>query len=282
MNLLESQQQASPDDLIQVAKRIHHTPEDLTDGDLYERIWKFSTYVLRDIPISQLDLTEWDVDHERAMEYARMDGDHEPIIYDADADSIIDGTHRANAASLRGDETIRAWVGLPENIDPDHRINEVAMIDDFGDGGYEMERVFRRWTNEGEDAPVVGNINGYELRNKEINGRSMYYLFKSGECFGRATVDPAFGLDNTVKVAHIVVHPNHRRNGLGLGVYEFIMQSKKIVSDYDHTRFGRAMWQQLANKHVVRPLELDDSVGAPIKDTSHVYGTRTRMVASLR
>lgn len=172
---------------------------------------------------------------------------------------------------------MREFMRIVEN-----ELNEVKMIDDFGDEGYHVERVFNRWTAEGEDAPVVGNINGYELRNKDVGGRSMFYLFKDGECIGRATVDPARGMENTVKVAHIVVHPKHRRAGLGLGVYDHLLQSSSIVSDYDQTRYGRSLWAALARKYVVRPLEIDGSLSAPIIDTDPIYGTHTRMVASLR
>ena len=172
---------------------------------------------------------------------------------------------------------MREFINIVEN-----ELTEVKMIDDFGDEGYQIERVFRRWTAECEDAPVVGNINGYELRNKDVNGRSMFYVVKDGECAGRATVDPAHGLENTVKVSHIVIHPDLRRKGLGIGLYEYVLQSNDIVSDYDQTRFGRAIWQELARRHVVRPLEIDGSLSAPITNTDQVYGTHTRLVASLR
>lgn len=170
---------------------------------------------------------------------------------------------------------MREFINIVEN-----ELTEVKMIDDFGDEGYQIERVFRRWTAECEDAPVVGNINGYELRNKDVNGRSMFYVVKDGECAGRATVDPAHGLENTVKVSHIVIHPDLRRKGLGIGIYEHLLQSSRIVTDYDQTRFGRAIWSALAHRHVVRRLEIDDSIGEQITDTDPIYGTRTRMIAS--
>lgn len=172
---------------------------------------------------------------------------------------------------------MREFMNLVEN-----ELNEVKMIDDFGDEGYQMERVFTRWTAEGEDAPVIGNINGYELRNKDVSGRSMFYLFKDGECAGRATVDPARGMENTVKVSHVVVHHKHRRAGLGMGIYDYLLRSNDIVSDYDQTRYGRSLWAALARKYVVRPLEIDGSLSNPITDTDPIYGTHTRMVASKR
>ena len=170
---------------------------------------------------------------------------------------------------------MREFITIVEN-----ELNEVKMIDDFGDDGYQMERVFTRWTNESQDAPVIGNINGYELRNKEVGGQSLFYLFKDGECAGKATVIPALGMENTVKVSHIIVHPKHRRAGLGMGIYDHLLYSHDIVSDYDQTRYGRGIWAALARKYVVRPLEIDGSLSAPITDTDPIYGTHTRMVAS--
>lgn len=175
--------------------------------------------------------------------------------------------------------------GIPLTVVPmkvqENELNEVKMIDDFGDEGYQMERVFSRWTIQGADGTNVGNISGYDILQKDGGtDRTFLFLFKDGECAGRATVDVARGMENTVKMAHIVIHPDLRRKGLGIGLYEYVLQSNDIVSDYDQTRFGRAIWQELARRHVVRPLEIDGSLSEPITNTDQVYGTHTRMVAS--
>ena len=47
---------------------------------------------------------------------------------------------------------MRQFINIVES-----ELTEVKMIDDFGDGGYEMERVFRRWTDQGADKDVAGN-----------------------------------------------------------------------------------------------------------------------------
>lgn len=171
---------------------------------------------------------------------------------------------------------MREFMKIVEN-----ELTEVEMIDDFGDDGYQMERVFTRWAAEARFTTVVGDINGYQLRYTDEAGRSMFYLVKDGECVGKATVIQATGLENTVTVSHIAILPKHRRLGLGIGIYEHVLKSSDIVSDYDQTRFGRAIWQEIARRHVVRPLEIDYSLGQPITDTDPVYGTRARMVASL-
>lgn len=171
---------------------------------------------------------------------------------------------------------MRQFINIVES-----ELTEVKMIDDFGDEGYQMERLFNRWTDQGADGVVVGNINGYDIHEKDGGtDRTFLFLFKDEECAGRATVDVVRGMENTVKMAHIVIHPDLRRKGLGIGLYEYVLQSNDIVSDYDQTRFGRAIWQELARRHVVRPLEIDGSLSAPIKNTDHVYGTHTRLVAS--
>lgn len=92
---------------------------------------------------------------------------------------------------------MREFMRIVEN-----ELNEVKMIDDFGDEGYQMERVFNRWTVQGADGVVVGNINGYDIHEKDGGtDRTFLFLFKDGECAGRATVDVARGMENTVKVA---------------------------------------------------------------------------------
>lgn len=105
---------ATPDELIEIARRIHHTPQDLSDGDLSERIWAYNSYKLSRLAVSSLDLSEWSIDDELVAEYvARIRAGEEPppIIYDRTLKSIIDGTHRANAVDQAGGQWIMAYVG---------------------------------------------------------------------------------------------------------------------------------------------------------------------------
>lgn len=167
---------------------------------------------------------------------------------------------------------MREFIKIVESLE----INEVEMIDGFEEDRELIDRVFGRWTQEGADAPVVGAVNGYELRNL----KTKYYVFDGEQCAMSATVETADDLEDTVKVSHVVVHPDYRRKGLAVGFYETIMRANRIVSDHKQTPSGRSLWQHLAQKHVVRPLT-PEGLGQPIRDISPYYGGKARMVASL-
>lgn len=104
-----------------MVQRLHHRPEDFDDGDLGHRIFKFTTYVLRDLPTESVrsdHLTHPDL----VSSYRRkllQQPDYPPIVYDLVADQIIDGNHRTEAAMAASLPTIRAYVGLPEHLDRD-------------------------------------------------------------------------------------------------------------------------------------------------------------------
>jgi hypothetical protein len=122
LTLLEAADKiATPSELVSWAHSAHHNPEDFEEGNLENRIWKFTSYVLKDLPVSSLN-APWHVNDGLVQDYVeRLDSGSPmpPIIYDADEDVVIDGTHRIEAAKEAGLTTIQAYVGLPENIDPD-------------------------------------------------------------------------------------------------------------------------------------------------------------------
>lgn len=123
---------ASADAVARLAQDIHHQEEDFSEGDLLHRIEKFHTYVLREVPLSEINLGEWTHYEDMSDEYAeRLKAGEKmpPIIYDAEWKSLIDGTHRANAAAKAGLDSILAYVGLPEHINPDWQ----EVPDDDGD-----------------------------------------------------------------------------------------------------------------------------------------------------
>jgi hypothetical protein len=98
-----------------LAKSIHHTYNDLGEGDLTDRIYWFNQYKLVDLPISNIKLSEWDLDDDRVTQHMEkiVKSRHTmpPIIFDPIRKSIIDGTHRANAYYNLGYKTIPAYVG---------------------------------------------------------------------------------------------------------------------------------------------------------------------------
>lgn len=101
-------------ELIQVVRKIHASPQDFDDGDLTDRLYKFSTYQLKEIPLDTLDALEWSSADWMVDEYAALSTQAPPIVYDPKKKSIIDGTHRALAAIARGHTHIWAYVGVPQ------------------------------------------------------------------------------------------------------------------------------------------------------------------------
>jgi 2'-5' RNA ligase len=105
------------DEIYWVVQSIHRDPDDLIEGDLGERIGSYAEYELRDVPLADLMLDEWDVD-EHAVDAMLSDyedelraGDYPPIVLSHDM-SFIDGIHRANALARLGSATVNAYVGV--------------------------------------------------------------------------------------------------------------------------------------------------------------------------
>lgn len=102
----------SDSDLIAFVREAHHQAQDIDEGDLIERIERFDRYELVELPMSALDLREWYSDEDLVDEYADDCAHSEPppIIFQPVYETIVDGTHRANALARLGRTTIRAWV----------------------------------------------------------------------------------------------------------------------------------------------------------------------------
>lgn len=94
-------------------RTLHSSPQDFDEGDLLERIERHAHYKLQSIALNRLDPHEWTVCESLAQEYATLDTPCPPIVIDP-YDSIIDGTHRVNAALRRGEATILAYVAQPD------------------------------------------------------------------------------------------------------------------------------------------------------------------------
>lgn len=125
MTLIEAQTVypaiATPMDLLEMMKLIHHSSEDFDTGDINHRIWKFTQYVLQQLAVATLN-SPWHLHDDLTTGYAarlRQGETPPPIIYDAAAHEMIDGGHRLAAAQQAGLTMLSAYVGLPANIDPD-------------------------------------------------------------------------------------------------------------------------------------------------------------------
>jgi ParB-like nuclease domain len=87
------------------------------DGDLGDRIEEYGRYKLMEIPISEIELDDFQVDDWAIVEYKnkiKETGDYPPIVLDDKQHGkygIIDGNHRGLALSEL-QKTIKAWVGI--------------------------------------------------------------------------------------------------------------------------------------------------------------------------
>ena len=107
----------SGNDVLAKVKQIHHTEEDFTEGNLTERILKFKTYVLMELPIAKVSLGKYSVYDDvltSLIENHKEDflsGNYPPIVYDPEEEDIIDGTHRVEALERLGIASVKAFVG---------------------------------------------------------------------------------------------------------------------------------------------------------------------------
>ncbi len=85
--------------------------DDFEEGDIGDRIHRFKSYVLKELPLSTFNKDEFNWSEGDVEDFANLNTPFPPVIYDPIEKSIIDGTHRINAALLRGNKTIRAYVG---------------------------------------------------------------------------------------------------------------------------------------------------------------------------
>lgn len=90
---------------------LHSNPEDFAEGDLADRIEKNNRYSLTEIPVSKLNADEFTVYPDQVASYAKQPALTSPPILIDRRGSIIDGVQRVNAAKVRGDKTILAYVG---------------------------------------------------------------------------------------------------------------------------------------------------------------------------
>ena len=113
--LKESLKNIIPNEQVyQLVQKIHRNYDDFIDGDLGDRLDKYDNYELKEIPIADIDLEEWDVRENLVddnIELMNKNKEYPPIVVSHDM-SIIDGIHRANALNKLGFKTIKAYVGI--------------------------------------------------------------------------------------------------------------------------------------------------------------------------
>jgi ParB-like nuclease domain len=109
----------SEDIIYQYVQYLHRSEEDFYDGDLGDRIEQFEKYILKNIPILDINIDEFELEEHYLESYIKKYGeswDYPPIVLDGDLENgkftIIDGNHRVNALNELKFPTVRAWVGI--------------------------------------------------------------------------------------------------------------------------------------------------------------------------
>ena len=106
----------TPEWIFDYIERIHTNPglRDTSDDELSTEEWvhQFDSFELQPVYLSTLGLRASSNKQAKIDQYAQSKEEYPPIVIDGSNDWIIDGYHRANAAALRGDTTIMAYVGI--------------------------------------------------------------------------------------------------------------------------------------------------------------------------
>ncbi len=87
-----------------------HTGQ-IAPEEIDEWVYQFDWFTLDKIPLESLSLKKYGINQDKISKYIDMSGNIPPIVIDGNSNWIIDGYHRANAAKMRGDKYIMAYVG---------------------------------------------------------------------------------------------------------------------------------------------------------------------------
>ena len=102
----------SNDEILALVQSIHKNKEDFYDGDLIDRINKYSYYIIEEVNLSDLDEDVFNTEADIVQEYIEKDTPIPPIVLDNNK-IIIDGAHRVKAAKKKKLTRIMAYVGVP-------------------------------------------------------------------------------------------------------------------------------------------------------------------------
>ena len=105
-------------DIYTYVQKLHHKrEEDFWEGNLGERIEKYPFYIVKEIPIEQIEMDEFEIDEDDVEEYVELFkklNSYPPIVLTKKQYGyyyIIDGAHRANALRELGLKYIISFVG---------------------------------------------------------------------------------------------------------------------------------------------------------------------------
>ncbi len=98
-----------------IVKKIHTEKSDFIYGDLKERIFSFSSYILVKMLMNKLNLSEFYVENYKVFECLDMIKEKQsypPPIYDYENNIVIDGMHRLTALYLLDIEYVKIYIPM--------------------------------------------------------------------------------------------------------------------------------------------------------------------------
>lgn len=106
----------SSGDILTYIKSIHYNEDDFSDGDIVERVNKYSNYVVKEVPMNKIILDNYSLEQDWVDDYINQyeKSKSYPLIVVSPKNGkydIIDGNHRANALSQVGLKKIITLVG---------------------------------------------------------------------------------------------------------------------------------------------------------------------------
>jgi len=118
-------------ELAEMVEGLHWRPQDFEEGNIEDRIMRYDCYELKEIPIADLLLDEFEVDDDMVEEFMQaITASMPPIVFDQKEGSIIDGIHRANARHRMGYTTIMAYVSVGN---PNYELDEEELDEEDWD-----------------------------------------------------------------------------------------------------------------------------------------------------
>ena len=144
--------------------------DDPYEGDVPERINQFSGFKRMAFPIKKLKLRGYRFSPDLAKEYSTMSATTSPPIVVEPNGEIIDGYHRAQAAVMRKDQTIDAFVGInTENVNK-QGVTEGLTIDVPNEEWLQDKIDYAK--SKGRDewgAPFFGSTTAYARPNPQVS-----------------------------------------------------------------------------------------------------------------
>lgn len=113
---LDNNRTYSPYEIVEFVRSIHYRPEDFEEGDIVDRIYENSKYILTEIPLNKIEKVVYYIDKDIVKEYCEMSPDTMPPVVlgepygDESLYPIIDGGHRITTKIKLKQKKIWAYI----------------------------------------------------------------------------------------------------------------------------------------------------------------------------